>query len=54
MISSKSPSGVETMLRGVIDMLRQIMPADGEIKLLNRFQYRALKPTWPVAFPCFS
>ena len=38
------------MLRGVIDMLRQIMPADGEIKLLNRFQYRALKPTWPVAF----
>ncbi|MEL6824672.1 MAG: hypothetical protein AAFN91_00370 [Pseudomonadota bacterium] len=31
-------------------MLRQIMPADGEIKLLNRFQYRALKPTWPVAF----
>lgn len=42
------------MLRGVIDMLRQIMPADGEIKLLNRFQYRALKPTWPVAFPCFS
>lgn len=38
------------MLRGVIDMIRQIMPADGEIKLLNRFQYRALKPTWPVAF----
>ncbi|MEM7327692.1 MAG: hypothetical protein AAF437_03060 [Pseudomonadota bacterium] len=31
-------------------MLRQIMPADGEIKFLNRFQYRALKPTWPVAF----
>jgi hypothetical protein len=26
------------------------MPADGELKFLNRFQYRALKPTWPVAF----
>lgn len=38
------------MLRGVIELLRQIMPADGEVKLLNRFQYRALKPTWPVAF----
>ncbi|NQY12546.1 MAG: hypothetical protein HRT81_01630 [Henriciella sp.] len=38
------------MLRAVIDMLRQLMPADGELKFLNRFQYRALKPTWPVAF----
>lgn len=38
------------MLRSVIDMIRQILPEDGEIKLINRFQYRALKPTWPVAF----
>lgn len=37
------------MLRSVLDMIRQLMPADGELKFLNRFQYRALKPTWPVA-----
>jgi len=30
-------------------MIRQILPQDGEIKFINRFQYRALKPTWPVA-----
>ncbi|MEL7109939.1 MAG: hypothetical protein AAGL99_11780 [Pseudomonadota bacterium] len=38
------------MLRTVIGLIRQILPEDGEIKFINRFQYRALKPTWPVAF----
>lgn len=38
------------MLRSVIGLIRQILPEDGEIKFINRFQYRALKPTWPVAF----
>ncbi len=38
------------MLNKAVDLMRQVMPSDGELKLLNRFQYRALKPTWPVAF----
>ena len=38
------------MLRTVIGLISQILPEDGEIKFINRFQYRALKPTWPVAF----
>ena len=38
------------MLRSVVDTIRQLLPNDGEIKFINRFQYRALKPTWPVAF----
>ena len=50
MILSRCHFRVEKMLRTVIGLIRQILPEDGEIKFINRFQYRALKPTWPVAF----
>ena len=37
------------MLQFFANLFRQLLPKTGKVGFLNRFQYRALKPTWPVA-----
>lgn len=37
------------MLQFFANLFRQLLPKTGKVGFLNRYQYRALKPTWPVA-----
>ena len=37
------------MLQFFANLFRQLLPKTGKVGFLNRYQFRALKPTWPVA-----